>query len=68
MPPIFSRLDPAALPADCALTPVQGPGVPRYCRLWHDAPPLQADWGRVAIEWTDATWNPVTGCTKVGPG
>ena len=21
-----------------------------------------------AIEWTDATWNPVTGCTKVGPG
>ena len=21
-----------------------------------------------AIEWTDATWNPVTGCTKVMPG
>ncbi len=21
-----------------------------------------------AIEWTDATWNPVTGCTKVGSG
>jgi protein gp37 len=20
------------------------------------------------IEWTDTTWNPVTGCTKVGPG
>ena len=20
------------------------------------------------IEWTDATWNPVTGCDKVGPG
>ena len=20
------------------------------------------------IEWTDATWNPVTGCNKVGPG
>ncbi|QPC45041.1 phage Gp37/Gp68 family protein [Kaustia mangrovi] len=20
------------------------------------------------IEWTDATWNPMTGCTKVGPG
>ena len=23
---------------------------------------------RSAIEWTDATWNPVTGCTKIGPG
>ena len=23
---------------------------------------------RSNIEWTDATWNPVTGCTKVGPG
>lgn len=23
---------------------------------------------RTEIEWTDATWNPVTGCTKIGPG
>ena len=23
---------------------------------------------KTAIEWTDATWNPVTGCTRVGPG
>ena len=23
---------------------------------------------RSAIEWTDATWNPVGGCTKVSPG
>ena len=21
-----------------------------------------------AIEWTDATWNPVTGCNKISPG
>ncbi len=23
---------------------------------------------RTGIEWTDATWNPVTGCTKVSTG
>ena len=23
---------------------------------------------RSAIEWTDSTWNPVTGCTKISPG
>lgn len=23
---------------------------------------------RSSIEWTDATWNPITGCTQVGPG
>src|SRR5215813_8845164 len=23
---------------------------------------------RSTIEWTDATWNPVTGCSKVSPG
>jgi protein gp37 len=24
--------------------------------------------GRSSIEWTDATWNPVTGCTRISPG
>lgn len=23
---------------------------------------------KTEIEWTDATWNPVAGCTKIGPG
>jgi len=24
--------------------------------------------GRTGIQWTDSTWNPVTGCTRVSPG
>lgn len=24
--------------------------------------------GKTSIEWTDATWNPVTGCSKISPG
>lgn len=24
--------------------------------------------GRSSIEWTEATWNPLTGCTKISPG
>src|SRR2546421_5109824 len=24
--------------------------------------------GKSKIEWTEATWNPVTGCTKISPG
>lgn len=24
--------------------------------------------GKSAIEWTESTWNPVTGCTKISPG
>ena len=23
---------------------------------------------QTSIEWTDATWNPITGCTKISPG
>jgi protein gp37 len=31
-------------------------------------PRLRAVSVQSAIEWTDATWNPVTGCSKVSPG
>src|SRR5436853_990562 len=24
--------------------------------------------GPTSIEWTESTWNPVTGCTKISPG
>src|SRR5581483_11870292 len=24
--------------------------------------------GKSSIEWTEATWNPLTGCTKISPG
>lgn len=39
--------------------------------LWPEIPersslPVVSD--RTAIEWTEATWNPVTGCSKVSAG
>ena len=34
-------------------------------RLWKGAPAMG---DKSAIEWTDATWNPVTGCTKISAG
>ena len=24
--------------------------------------------GQTSIEWTESTWNPLTGCTKISPG
>ncbi len=39
------------------------PGPPRLCQ--HAKNDVSE---RSAIEWTDATWNPVRGCTKVSPG
>lgn len=46
-------------------TPAHGPaGAPlgaRPCGV-----PLMGD--KTAIEWTEATWNPITGCSKVSPG
>src|SRR5690242_21444244 len=45
-------------------------GFPRDSKTWY-VPflfrrPRMGDGS--AIEWTDATWNPVTGCTKISPG
>ena len=31
-------------------------------------PRFSATRAKTSIEWTEATWNPVTGCTKVSPG
>ena len=37
--------------------------------LVEDCSEIGASMGQISeIEWTDATWNPVTGCTKIGPG
>jgi protein gp37 len=33
-----------------------------------EAPRASAKRAKTSIEWTEATWNPVTGCTKVSPG
>jgi protein gp37 len=51
-----------ALPSN---TTPRHPDVP-VCLI--DRIPLCAMSDRSAIEWTDATWNPVTGCTKLSPG
>ena len=24
--------------------------------------------GKTSIEWTDCTWNPITGCSEISPG
>lgn len=39
-------------------------------KRWHVAQTLQKPnmSDNSSIEWTDATWNPVTGCTKISPG
>lgn len=40
----------------------------KYCThvQWSEVVVVMSD--RSAIEWTDATWNPVRGCTKISPG
>jgi protein gp37 len=38
------------------------------CRIVSDLPARDAVSENSAIEWTDATWNPVTGCTKISAG
>jgi protein gp37 len=37
-------------------------------RSWHTCPLVQYMSDGSAIEWTDATWNPVRGCKKISPG
>jgi protein gp37 len=38
----------------------------RYYTLVHNVEWTMSD--NSSIEWTEATWNPVTGCTKISPG
>jgi len=40
----------------------------RGCQTWFHGGIFLKMSERSAIEWTDATWNPVRGCTKVSPG
>jgi protein gp37 len=35
---------------------------------WTETSRASAKRGKTGIEWTEATWNPVTGCSKVSPG
>lgn len=45
---------------------LRGYWVPRVAP-WHASAKGATVSEKSAIEWTDATWNPVTGCTKVSP-
>ncbi len=44
------------------------PIVRRFCRCSSSQPKPRVMAGRSRIEWTEATWNPVTGCDQVSPG
>jgi len=46
------------------LRPPSSSGPPRFEPLFYHT--VMSD--KSGIEWTDATWNPVTGCTQVSPG
>lgn len=49
--------------ARCWTVEFLGCSMPGSCE-----PDEEAVGNKTAIEWTDATWNPVTGCSKVSPG
>jgi protein gp37 len=51
-------------PLSTALGPTGRP--PASASSPHDRRPTMSD--KTKIEWTDATWNPVTGCTKISEG
>ena len=47
------------------IPPTVGPSRPLAGPL---VPPYENGMATTSIEWTEATWNPLTGCTKISPG
>ena len=64
-PRCFIPLAQSTLP-QCSINVPSPQGIPYVMFLFRSQARIMAD--STAIEWTDATWNPVTGCTKISAG
>src|SRR5467141_3976032 len=53
---------------DCPRLPISYSGTILHKSSYNRSKEGRAMSDNSSIEWTDATWNPVRGCTKISPG